>query len=345
MNRPLRQEASPISIYIRWNLEVLKISVVPSKGYPTSWSWDFDGDGSEDSTAQHPTFTYSEPGSYTVRLETSGPYGTDTRTRTAYITVTSSEVTAELYDDFDDGDGFLDPERWADDSTSNLDAVKVESGGGLLLLGSLYGGTDADSGQTDGTLNNILVGADSSSVVGLKADLSLVNALVSDCAANPDGGAVQLRLMSAFFNNGASAGAGDATGDVLSGFQLVQDEAGGRSVEAFLYRCTDASCSGGTLVNETTLSTVVNFNEVHTLQQVWDPGLDQVVYTANPGTLDEEQVMLSYPDSDAEPAQNDFGHHRLGLRNEVEDCTAEQQGALGWGFVDNVGGFRPALAP
>lgn len=39
-----------------------------SSGDPTSWSWDFDNDGTFDSTERNPTFTYTTPGTYSVRL-------------------------------------------------------------------------------------------------------------------------------------------------------------------------------------------------------------------------------------------------------------------------------------
>jgi len=58
-----------------------------STGNPTSWSWDF-GDGGT-STAQNPTHTYQNAGTYTVRLTVSNADGSDTLVRTNYITVSS----------------------------------------------------------------------------------------------------------------------------------------------------------------------------------------------------------------------------------------------------------------
>ena len=63
-----------------------------STGEVNSWLWDFDNDGTEDSTNQNPTHTYTNPGMYTVTLEVSGPDGTDTETKTNYITVTEVPV-------------------------------------------------------------------------------------------------------------------------------------------------------------------------------------------------------------------------------------------------------------
>jgi trimeric autotransporter adhesin len=61
-----------------------------STNSPTSWAWDFDGNGTTDSTAQHPTHTYTAAGTYTVRLTASNSAGSNTVTKSGYITVGSS---------------------------------------------------------------------------------------------------------------------------------------------------------------------------------------------------------------------------------------------------------------
>ena len=58
-----------------------------STGAPTSWAWDFEDDGTVDSTAQNPSFTYTDPGSYSVRLTVTNDGGSDTISKSAYITV------------------------------------------------------------------------------------------------------------------------------------------------------------------------------------------------------------------------------------------------------------------
>ncbi len=54
-------------------------------GNATSWSWDFGN--TTTSVLQHPSTSYTSPGTYTVRLTSSGPGGTNTITKTAFITV------------------------------------------------------------------------------------------------------------------------------------------------------------------------------------------------------------------------------------------------------------------
>jgi PKD repeat protein len=56
-----------------------------SSGEPTSWLWDF-GDGSS-SALQNPSYEYTTAGTYTVSLTATNAYGSDTETRTSYITV------------------------------------------------------------------------------------------------------------------------------------------------------------------------------------------------------------------------------------------------------------------
>jgi PKD repeat protein len=58
-----------------------------SSGNPTSWAWDFDNNGTADSTAQNPSFTYASSGVYSVKLTVSNANGSNTLLKTNYITV------------------------------------------------------------------------------------------------------------------------------------------------------------------------------------------------------------------------------------------------------------------
>jgi len=63
-----------------------------STNNPTSWSWNF-GDGNT-STTRNPSHTYVSSGSYVVSLTVTNNYGSDTETRTGYITVGNLPVAA-----------------------------------------------------------------------------------------------------------------------------------------------------------------------------------------------------------------------------------------------------------
>jgi gingipain R len=60
---------------------------------PTSWSWTFTGGTPSSSTSQNPTVTYNTAGTYTVQLTASNSAGSDTETKTSYISVTDTPIT------------------------------------------------------------------------------------------------------------------------------------------------------------------------------------------------------------------------------------------------------------
>jgi beta propeller repeat protein len=63
-----------------------------STGYPTKWKWTF-GDGTN-STKQNPIHKYSKAGKYTVSLTVNNAAGSNTTTKTNYITVVAKPVAA-----------------------------------------------------------------------------------------------------------------------------------------------------------------------------------------------------------------------------------------------------------
>lgn len=67
-----------------------------STGNPDSWKWDFDGNGTIDSSDKNPVWTYETAGTYTVSLRAiNTTYGNDTETKTGYITVTEKITSSE----------------------------------------------------------------------------------------------------------------------------------------------------------------------------------------------------------------------------------------------------------
>ena len=122
---------------------------------PETWGWNF-GDGNT-SSAQNPSHTYSTEGTYTVELAVSNDYGSDTLTKTDYITVGSApkadftSATANItegetinFEDISDGD----PDTWqwdfGDGNTSNQqNPSHVYSSGGSytveLVVSNEYG--------------------------------------------------------------------------------------------------------------------------------------------------------------------------------------------------------------
>jgi uncharacterized repeat protein (TIGR02059 family) len=82
--------AEPTTITVGQSVQFTDLST----NSPTSWNWNF-GDGGT-STNQNPSHTYSTEGIYTVVLTATNSFGSDTKTITNYITV-SSQPTAICY--------------------------------------------------------------------------------------------------------------------------------------------------------------------------------------------------------------------------------------------------------
>lgn len=91
-----------------------------SNNVPTSWAWTF-GDGTT-STQQSPSKTYNAVGTYTVALTASNAAGSNTVTKTSYITVTNTpnpttpqgltgSWTLDFHDEFDGPT--LDTTKWS----------------------------------------------------------------------------------------------------------------------------------------------------------------------------------------------------------------------------------------
>lgn len=76
-----------------------------STNTPTSWAWDFKNLGVTDSILQNPTFVYTTPGTYSVKLTAANAGGSNTLVQTGYVTAnppnlftwTSRTSTSQAY--------------------------------------------------------------------------------------------------------------------------------------------------------------------------------------------------------------------------------------------------------
>ncbi|MCC4771996.1 PGF-pre-PGF domain-containing protein [Methanosarcina sp. DH2] len=70
---------------------------------PTAWEWDFNSDGTIDSTEQNPVHTYTKAGLYTVTFSVENEFGANSSSRTDCVSV--GEQAAILYVDDDNASG------------------------------------------------------------------------------------------------------------------------------------------------------------------------------------------------------------------------------------------------
>ena len=113
-----------------------------STNEPTSWAWDFDNDGTVDSTEQNPIHEYSAAGTYTVKLTATNSAGSDDEVKTDYITVTEAPTMDVLYE----GTVSLTPEETfsvtAYNSSVSYTVSETTPLGALQATGLTYGVTD-----------------------------------------------------------------------------------------------------------------------------------------------------------------------------------------------------------
>lgn len=122
-----------------------------STGSITGHAWSF-GDGGT-STVMAPTYTYRTPGTYTVSLKVSGGGGTNTQTRTGYITVGAAPTGLVAAYGFNEGAGTLVNDRSGNANTATASATTWTTagryGGALSFNGSTSLVTAKDSASLD----------------------------------------------------------------------------------------------------------------------------------------------------------------------------------------------------
>ncbi|MFO7652387.1 MAG: S8 family serine peptidase [Candidatus Krumholzibacteriia bacterium] len=115
-----------------------------STGSPTSWSWTF-GDGGT-STAQNPSYTYSAAGTYTVSLTATNDLGSDTITKSGYITVTEPSTGEGMH-----VSAMAVSRKTAGPNISGLCSVTIVDAGGAAVANATV--TVAYDGNSSGSIS------------------------------------------------------------------------------------------------------------------------------------------------------------------------------------------------
>jgi parallel beta-helix repeat protein len=78
---------------IRSGVAPLTVQFTDQSLNAVSWQWDFNNDGVNDTSTRHPSHTYTNAGTYTVRLYATNANGTDEEIKASYIVVTNPTPT------------------------------------------------------------------------------------------------------------------------------------------------------------------------------------------------------------------------------------------------------------
>jgi uncharacterized repeat protein (TIGR02543 family) len=133
-----------------------------STNSPTSWSWTFEGGTPSGSTAQNPTVTYNTVGTYDVSLTVSNSAGSDSETKTNYITVAAQATTVGNTTIF--GSTSVSANRRAmpftmpEDGTISSVTMYHEAGSGSMIL-AVYDGEGSPQNRLGVTASTAVSGS------------------------------------------------------------------------------------------------------------------------------------------------------------------------------------------
>ncbi|QSZ66965.1 DUF3344 domain-containing protein [Methanofollis aquaemaris] len=96
---------------------------------PVSWAWDFDNDGTEDSTLQNPSYTFMAPGVYSVKLTAANSHGSDDEVKTGYIIVTNTTAPLAAFTATPTSGIAPLTVQFADQSSSSGSSERIVNGG------------------------------------------------------------------------------------------------------------------------------------------------------------------------------------------------------------------------
>ena len=256
-----------------------------------------------------------------------------------------------LYDNF--ASGIIDPSLWQGVSNEGFFAAPTEiirtaENGALHLKAVSYGNDTSNSGSMLSRVGlrfkNLGTVGGTGSIIGMKVKVTVTDATVQDCAANPDtGSAIRARaeISGWFFNDGSSTGPTDDTGNIRVGLQLSKEADGSNQVQGFVLKCADSTCATSVIPAGITWPTFTT---------TWTAGAPLVLkvrvdrtngkfrfLVRDPATLAVETAVVDYLGivNDNGPAVNgDLKYIRL--LNNVKNCTGDRKQVVMDALFDNI---------
>jgi len=172
----------------------------------------------------------------------------------------------------------------------------------LAMRYRMEGFTSTDIGFTNG--GNTLATTNPTQITQLAADAKVTAITTVECATNPRLTRTRaLRLQIVKFNDGASTGSTDRTGDMMGRVQVVRDSASVDppdvlQVEGSVHRCENADCSDVKRFGGMHALGPVNVGAKFQIRVSWDKANKQFLFGLNSNA----DVPVAYTQSDALPA-------------------------------------------
>jgi hypothetical protein len=255
----------------------------------------------------------------------------------------TSHAQLMLYDDF--SSPLINPAKWfAGGGTggsgnpttdTRLFTTDLTPAGRQLEIAVRQYGSTSNSGTTGGQAR--LNVTNPAAITTMQARVTVNSALAESCSTNNPGSLLvraRAEVIGSFFNDGTSPSAGDRTGDFQAAIDKIADTNLGNVIQAFVLRCTNATCSTFTTINFANLVTPWSPNEPHTLTLAWDKTNKRFIMSATTQLGQTETVFLSYTQSDSDPPVNEF--KELLVLNSAANCTGSHKQAYMDALFDTV---------
>jgi hypothetical protein len=247
-----------------------------------------------------------------------------------------------LYDNFITGT--IDPSLWqgisgeGTFSAPTAELIRSAADGSLRLKLVSWGNDTSDTGSTGSNqgvqIKQLGTFGASGALIGVKLKVTVLDAAVEDCPANPLTGTnirARAQFYGWFFNDGSSTGSSDATGNIAAGIQLGKEANGSRPIQPFVLRCLDATCTtsevpaGVTAPVFTSLTWSTNLPLIFKIR--WDRANGKFRFLVrDQTTLDSETAVVDYLGivTDAGAPSTDL--KRIRVANTVKNCSVGSGG-------------------
>ncbi len=235
----------------------LTVNFTDSSTNADTWAWDFDNDGVTDSTMQDPQHTYNAAGTYTVKLTVTNEDGSDTVTKTDFITVNAlvppvADFTADVTEgkvplkvNFTDSSTNADTWAWDFDNDGVTDSVAQNPQHTYNAAGTY-------------TVKLTVTNEDGSDTV-TKTDLITVNALVppvADFTADVTEGKVPLTVNFTDSSTNADTWAWDFDNDGVTDSTMQDPQHTYNAAGTYTVKLTVTNEDGSDTVTKTDFITV-----------------------------------------------------------------------------------------
>lgn len=229
--------------------------------------------------------------------------------------------TFAVYEDWTNPNGTIRSDRWRGaEVAGGQEITRKVRAGHLAMRFRMEGFTTSDVGFTEGA--NILAATNPTQITQMAADAKIKSYETHECVTNPRLTRVRtIRVEIIKFNDGASTGPNDRTGDYLGRVQVVRDSDSTDPPDVLqaigsVHRCQNADCSDVKRFGGDNPLGPVNVGKAHQVRVTWDQANHRFLFGLNTNA----DVPVPYTASDSKAAVHPSA--TIEQRDTPANCTS-----------------------